>query len=407
MKEKMNYAWPVTSENAVVYHAFLERIERYRELLHDCQRIVIFGAGIRGCCLLKLLEKENLPDIVFADNNPEKQGNLIYGYDILPLEEALEYDGRKIILIAPENGESMAKQLEEAGLREREDWISFSVSAYDAYLAEYRRQMEAGYLLVMGDCAFTHVALSDRNFDSLGAMIKAAAGEKRSKVLDMHGMGQQAYYHISRSLLEGGKKPAAFLLLLMIETMAPKVPIMPRTQHPELIRSIVRSLEHPDPEFSAYAELTRKRFERFQVEAFASFDDKTSQQSEKLYMEVNYLFRYRDTTEGVTYLKKSLRMMNEAGIPVVLYVPPVNFYQGEKLFGKEFKERYEKNFKELYRSLDREGLDYEVVDASYLLDLEDFAAENTIDETCKYSGREKILRYLKNSAHLRPFLERA
>ena len=256
----------------------------------------------------------------------------------------------------------------------------------------------------MGDCAFTHIALEDENFDSLGTMIRNKAGADRCKVLDMHGMGQQAYYHIAKSLLERGEKPDCFLLLLMVETMAPKVPIMPRTQHPELIRTLVNALENPAPEFAAYADLTQERFDRFQLEAFASFDDKTSQKSEKLYMQVNYLFRYRETTEGVVYLKKTIRMMNEEGIPVILYVPPVNYWQGEKLFGANFKASYETNFKKLYASLDQEGLQYEVIDASYLLDLNDFAAPNTIDETCRYSGRQKIMYCLGGNMFLKKYL---
>ena len=243
-----------------------------------------------------------------------------------------------------------------------------------------------------------------QNHDSLGTMIRNRAGAGRCKVLDMHGMGQQAYYHIARSLLERGEKPDKFLLLLMIETMAPKVPIMPRTQHPELIRALVKTLETPNPEFAAYADLAQERFDRFQLEAFASFHDKASQKSEKLYMQINYLFRYRETAEGVTYLKKTIKMMNEEGIPVILYIPPVNYWQGEALFGGDFKALYETNFEKLYASLEREGLRYEVVDASYLLDLDDFAAPNTIDETCRYSGREKIMQFLSKNASLRKYL---
>lgn len=403
MSEKMNYAWPVTSENAVVYNYFLHKIEAIDQMLRG-KRIVIMGAGIRGCCLLKVLESRGFGNIAFVDNNVEKQGNLIYNYDILSFADARKYEKEQVFLVAPENAGKIYEQLSVAGFRENKEWFSFSVSAYDHYVEEYKRKVD-DYLLVMGDCAFTHIALNDENFDSLGTMIRKQVGEKRCKVLDMHGMGQQAYYHISRSLLERGEKPSAFLFLLMIETMAPKVPIMPRTQHPELIRALVEESEHPNPEFVAYADLTRERFNRFQLEAFAAFDDKTSQKSEKLYMEVNYLFRYRETTEGVTYLKKTIRMMNEKNVPVVLYVPPVNFYQGEALFGEGFRKRYETNFKKLYETLDSEGLRYEVVDASYILPLEDFAAANTIDETCNYSGRKKIMECLKKSERLKAYLE--
>lgn len=400
MGEKMNYAWPVTSENAVVYHCFLKKIECVKELLQG-KRIVIFGAGIRGCCLLKILEGFGFQDIVFVDNNTEKQNNRINQYDILPFEE-VQGTENQVFLVTPEGAYKIYEQLNAAGLKEDRDWISFSVSAYQQYIQEYKRPIQ-DYLLVMGDCAFTHIALEDENFDSLGTMIRNRVGAQRCKVLDMHGMGQQAYYHIAKSLIERGERPEAFLLLLMIETMAPKVPIMPRTQHPELIRELVNLSENPNSEFAAYADLARERFDRFQVEAFASFDDKTSQKNEKLYMQVNYLFRYRETTEGVVYLKKTIHMMNEACIPVVLYVPPVNCWQGEKLFGPEFKTDYESNFKKLYASLDQEGLRYQVVDASYLLELADFAAPNTIDETCKFSGRKKIMEYLGEVEVLKPY----
>lgn len=401
MSEKMNYAWPVTSENAVVYNYFLHKIEAIKDILKD-KRIAIFGAGIRGCCLLKILEQKGLRDIIFVDNNTEKQGNLIYDYDIVSFETALNDDREQIFLVSPEGGHKIYEQLREAGLQESIDWFSFSVSAYDNYIEEYQRPL-SDHLLVMGDCAFTHIALNDQNFESLGAMIRNKAGADRCKVLDMHGMGQQAYYHIAHSLLERGEKPSVFLLLLMIETMAPKVPIMPRTQHPQLIKSLVNISKSTNTEFSEYAELAQKRFERFQVEAFASFEDKTNQEKEKLYMQVNYLFKFRESTEGVLYLKRTIKMMNAESVPVILYVPPVNYFQGERLFGADFKKDYEMNFKKLYETLDSENLRYGVADASYLLDWEDFAAPNTIDETCNYNGRIKLLQYLSGFVSLKSY----
>lgn len=398
MTEKINYAWPVTSENASVYNYFLKKIDKIKGNLID-KRISIFGSGIRGCCILKILEMNGFKNIIFIDNNTEKQNNLINDYDIVSFEEALNYKQEQVFLVSPEGCNKIHDQLREAGLQENKEWFSFSVSAYDSYIEEYKRPLQ-DYLLVMGDCAFTHIALDDSNFDSLGTMIRNKAGEASCKVLDMHGMGQQAYYHIAHSLIERKEKPSAFLLLLMIETMAPKVPIMPRTQHPWLIKSL--SDISNNREFSEYAKLTQERFDRFQVEAFSSFDNKIGKdtEKEKLYMNINYLFKFRETTEGVVYLKKTIRMMNEENIPVILYIPPVNYFQGERLFGADFKQKYETNFIKLYETLEKDNLKYEVVDASYLLELDDFAAPNTIDETCNYNGRLKSIRYLSKFAPL-------
>lgn len=398
MTEKINYAWPVTSENAGVYNYFLKKIDNIKGNLID-KRISIFGSGIRGCCILKILELNGFKNIIFIDNNTEKQNNLINDYDIISFEEALNYKQEQVFLVSPEGCNKIHDQLREAGLQENKEWFSFSVSAYDSYIEEYKRPLQ-DYLLVMGDCAFTHIALDDSNFDSLGTMIRNRVGEASCKVLDMHGMGQQAYYHIAHSLIERKEKPSAFLLLLMIETMAPKVPIMPRTQHPWLIKSL--SDISNNKEFSEYAKLTQERFDRFQVEAFSSFDNKIGKdtEKEKLYMNINYLFKFRETTEGVIYLKKTIRMMNEENIPVILYIPPVNYFQGERLFGTDFKQKYETNFIKLYETLEKDNLKYEFVDASYLLKLEDFAAPNTIDETCNYNGRLKSIQYLSKFAPL-------
>ena len=402
MNEKINFSWPVTSENAVVLKFFLSKILDIKEALQD-KRIVIFGSGIRGCCLQVILQKQGFSNFVFCDNNPKKQGNCIDSYDILSFDDALAFDMEQVFLLSPEDSGKMSEQLMNAGLKEGVDWFSFSVSAYDSYTKEYIRPI-SDHLLVMGDCAFTHVALSDKNMDALGTMIKGGAGADRCKVLDMHGMGQQAYYHIARSLIDSSERPSVFLLLLMIETMAPKVPIMPRTQHPTLIKSLVRVAKNPNQAFIDYADLAQERFDRFQVEAFTAFDSTAGQQSEKLYMEINYLYKFRETTEGVEYLKKTIRMMNDENIPVVLYVPPVNCAQGEHLFGVDFKSRYEVNFKKLYDVLDKEELQYEVVDASYILDTSDFAAPNTIDETSNFSGRSKLLNYLGQNSKLKQYL---
>lgn len=403
MSKKINFAWPVTSENAVVYQHFQSEVERLHDIL-AVKRIVILGAGIRGCCLMRILEQRCFNNIVFCDNNPEKQGNLINDYDIMSFDEALRYEGDQVFLIAPENSAAISRQLTEAGLKEGKDWFSFDISVYDAYISEYQRSVSS-HLLVMGDCAFSHVSLDDEVTYSLGDMLKAHLGENRCKVLAMHGMGQQAYYHILRSLLDQGERPASVLLLVVMEVLTPKAHLMPRTQHPTLIRSLVNKAIKPRAEFSEYAKLAEERFNRFQVESFASFEKTESDSHEKLYMKMNYLFKIREQTEGVVYLKKTIQMLNDASIPVTLYIPPVNYMQGQHFFGPDFNERYKDNFVKLYNFLENSNLQYSIADASFLLTDDEFAAANTIDETSNYAGRSKLLKFLGESEPLRPLFE--
>ncbi|GMX66220.1 hypothetical protein Elgi_54920 [Paenibacillus elgii] len=402
MNNKINFAWPVTSENAVVYQRFQSEVERLKDTL-AAKRIVIFGAGIRGCCLLRILEQRGFTDIVFCDNNAEKQGHLINDYDIISLGEALGYESGQVFLIAPENSGAISQQLTEAGLTEGKDWFSFDISVYDAYVSEYRRSVSE-HLLVVGDCAFSHIALKDEVTDSLGEMMKARLREHRCKVLSMHGIGQQANYHIIRSLLDQKERPSSVFLLVM-EALTPKAHLMPRTQHPTLIQSLVDTVPNPRAEFTEYAKLAKERFNRFQVESFASFAKVEGDTSEKLYMQMNYLFKIREETEGVTYLKKTIQLLNDEGIPITLYIPPVNYMQGERFFGPDFKKRYMDNFTKLYSFLDKCDLKYSVTDASFLLTDDEFAAAHTTDETANYSGRSKLLNFFSESEPLRSLFE--
>ena len=403
-REKIDYAWPVTSEHSVVLQRLRAELERLASAFSG-KRVVLFGAGIRGCCLLHLLEQRSFRDIVFCDNNPEKQKGRIRQYDIVSLDEALRYDAPQIFFVTPENSGVMGRQLTDAGLTEGSNWYSFDVSGYDAYAEEYVRPV-SDHLLVLGDCAFTHIALTDDNTSSVGEMLKAELGEKHCKVLAMHGMGTRAYFHIIHSLIDKNERPALLVLLLVLEVLAPKAHLMPRTQHPALLRMLTAAAANPNQEFLTYVDLAEERFKKFQTESFASFQSAQKEVNEKLYMQMNYLFKIKEETEGVVYLKKILKTMNDASIPVVLYVPPVNYEQGERFFGDAFRARYMENFTKLYDFLDKEGLCYRVADASFLLTGHEFAAPNTIDETANYEGRSKVLKFLMENEQLRPLVKK-
>ena len=395
MSDKINFAWPVTSEHAIIYQHFLSKVESINDTLKD-KRITVFGAGIRGCSILYILEQRGYKNIVFCDNNPEKQGNLINSYDIISFDEALRFESNQIFLVSPENSESMSYQLVTAGLQEGTDWVSFSISAYDAYVSEYLRPV-TDHILVLGDCAFTHIALSDDITDSMEDMLKEQYGKNRCKVLAMHGIGLQAQYHIIHSLLDKGERPSILVLLTVMEVLTPKAHLMPRAQHPTLINRLAYLAKNTDTSFAEYAGLAEERFNRFQVESFASSDTAKEEASEKLFMKMNYLFKIREQTEGVVYLKKIIQMLNTDGIPIVLYIPPVNYIQGEKFFGPDFKSNYMENFIKLHGFLENEHLLYNIADASFLLNEDEFAASNTIDETSNFTGRSKLLRFLMSN----------
>jgi uncharacterized membrane protein YqaE (UPF0057 family) len=262
-------------------------------------------------------------------------------------------------------------------------------------MREFKRPVK-DHTLIVGDCAFSHIALKDDNKISLGDMIKERIGEENCKVLTMHGMGQRAFYNIIRTLIDKKNElPRHIMLLLDLDVFTSKAHIMPRTQHSELINKILLSVSNPPPELSEYARLTKERFERFQVEAYTSYKDDGIGNIAKLYMKMNYMFKLKEDTESVLYLKKILKLMNEINITVTLLIPPVNYMLGEEFWGETFTISYKNIFSDLWSFL--QGLKYNVLDASFLINNHEFADVNSTDEVVNYQGRLKLMDFFMKS----------
>ncbi|MDR1148384.1 MAG: hypothetical protein LBK66_07110, partial [Spirochaetaceae bacterium] len=287
-ENRVNYAWPVTAVLSGMYQHFLSEVKAHDGDLRD-RRLVIFGAGIRGCTLLLILEEYGFTNIVFCDNNPEKQKGRINKYPILSFEEALGFGGEQVFLLPIENGGAIREQMLNAGLREDKDFFYWDFQVYDEYIEEFKRPVK-DHTLIVGDCAFSHIALKDNNKVSLGDMIKNYLGDENCKVLSMHGMGQRAYYNITKTLLNKGEYPKLFVLEVVSEVLTSKSHIMPRTQHSGLFSKLLSVISNPSSELAEYELLTKERFERFQVELYTHYSETDNDNVAKLYMKMNYMF---------------------------------------------------------------------------------------------------------------------
>jgi len=94
MPTKINFAWPTTSEHSMILQYLIDKISSIKNQLEGV-KIIIFGVGIRGCTVASVLEKIGLNNIMFCDNNMEKQGHLINTYNIISLNEAMNLDEKK------------------------------------------------------------------------------------------------------------------------------------------------------------------------------------------------------------------------------------------------------------------------------------------------------------------------
>jgi hypothetical protein len=112
-------------------------------------------------------------------------------------------------------------------------------------------------------------------------------------------------------------------------------------------------------------------------------------------MKMNYMFQLKKSTESVLYLIKILKLMNDKNIPVTLHIPPVNYMLGEKFWGKKFVTSYKSIFKDLWTFL--QGLKYDILDASFLMNEQEFADVATTDEVVNHQGRLKLMDFFIKS----------
>ncbi len=297
-----------------------------------------------------------------------------------------------MFLVPIENNEIVINQLEEAGLEENIGFLNLDFDLYDDYLREFLRPA-VNHVVIFGDCAFSHVSICDKDKHSLADMIKEKHGEEKCKSLVMHGMGTRSFYHIFRALLRRNEKPRKVLFEVTPMMLAPKAYLMPRTQHPALIGKILSATKEPGADLIEYASLTQERFNKLRSESAVSFQESKNDDIIKLYMKMNYMHTIKEDNERIVYLKKLIEELNTIGIPVSLYIPPVNYKYGEKLLGGDFTVYYKEMFSSLWGFLD--GLNYDALDASFLLDEIDFSLENNHDETANYAGRLKLLNFLE------------
>lgn len=384
MNEQKNYAWPVSVSSKEVYQYFLTKVKLLKEQLSN-RTILIFGAGIRGTLLAIILQEEGFQEFSFVDNNKDKWGGNINGYPIMSFEEACHMDPEPFFLLSMEDCEKVTVQVKAAGFVEDEDYCVLNASLYDFYMEEYKRENE-NKVLIMGDCGLTHVPIVDSGADNLGTILKKRLGENKSKVLAMHGMGMNSYYHIFRTYVKEFGYPQRVLLMTNFETMTGKQHLLPRSQHYALLQRVYQHSQD-DSEFGAYLKLVKERAENFKIEIVSASDKDSYEEQARNYMRYNYTYRLRESNENIEYLQKFLDLLQQNHVEVTTYIPPVNYEYAKELEIPNFEERYRYNV-DLLKKI-QSKYEVTVLDLSHFLTREEFATPITVDETANYQGNMK------------------
>lgn len=394
MEEKLNFAWPITSINKQGMDTFLRYVNDNEEML-CCKKIAIFGAGIKGNEYALFLQGMGYQKFVFIDNNEEKQNGYIEDAPILSLDNFLNNNENCFIFVAVESAEGIILQLKQHGLTEGRDFVHFKPEIYENFMKEYRRPYSNKYLF-FGDCEFSSISIKDTNRDNLVEMIQKECGADQAKVLAMHGMGIRAFYHILQGQIKKDMKPAKVIMEVNLLTFTKTRHLLPRSQHVELLKAVCE--ETPFEELKEYVEEIKKRFNNYVTDFYVNNvkkrEESQNKESLKIYIKLNYMYRFNENVEGVVYLRNMIRLCEKECIELGLFIPPVNYKLAEMFFGDSFWEKYNSIREEVIRIIQQEGI--EPKDYSTKLEQSEFCTEETPDETANYNGRMVILQAIND-----------
>lgn len=390
MEKNRNFAWPVTSTNREDYEAICNWLKENKEIVNK-ELIGIWGAGIRGTEFSIFLRRNNVYNIFFIDNNEQKWGGFVDEFPILSPEEFYSKKENESVrvLIGTENSKDIERQLEDKGYVREIDFFVIETPLYSNYVKEFKRNY-ANEILIMGDCAFSKIAVSDKDVSNLREMIQEKSGEENTKVLAMHGMGEGAYYHIFNAQVEMQMKPKLLMLMIHPATLTVRNHLLPRTQHAALLQEVYEVTGEQNEEFGKYIKRAWERTQNRQLEFFTQKADakKGNELKARNYFRLNYMYEFDEDVEGVVYFEKTLKAAYANEVEVVAYIPPVNYNMGELLLGDEFTNKYQKNIEQIRRIAERNKV--KLLDMSYALKAEEFAEMHTPDETANEKGRKIV-----------------
>lgn len=394
MEEKMSFEFPILSINKEEYYLIENWIQKYRLIVAD-KKLYIFGAGIRGSMMLKLLEEAHIKVAGFCDNSLEKQGAFVKEYRIFSPVEVFSDSEENYILVSPENTVEIEKMLQDEGYVKGKNYFVIKSQLYTSYCDEFFRKDNIEYLM-FGDCYFTDLDIDDLEDKSMGEMAIEKVGRDRLKILSIHGMCIPSFYHLMQMQIELGIKPKAVAFIVNIPFCNNIQTKLPQSQHAELLKRIQKEIHVSTGEFAQYVELAEKRSHNIDAGSFSarvSSKGKNDSHLEKLLTKTRYMYEFKADNESIVYLKKMIELLQKNDIKPIPFMPALNYHVGMEFYGEDFKNKYDaicENIKECIREY---GI--EILDMSYLLEKEYYTGER-MTKFPNVKGRDKEISLLCN-----------
>lgn len=391
------------------YYRFLEDfIKKHLNILLNV-RVFIFGAGIRGCNLLRILKIFDILDIVFVDNNPQKQEIQIDGCPVLSFPEAECCADRHIFLCPIENSGQILELLALTGRRENVDYfnLDFQFTDYLDIIEEIKR-LTPDYSMAFGSCELSTNILGSKFSPSLGEILKQKLFPSNCKICTLPGFSPAVYYHVINTTIRlHGNIPRFVFLTMEISSCSPYDPLMlgkqNYLQHKLFIEQLMR-LAPSNNEICEYSQMIEERLKRSIIGnnpiKSGDFED-----SRKRVYKLKYNYNIREDDESVVYTKKILASMNEKGVPVILYFPPVDYMLAKTVCGEDFPIKYTSIINSIRSFLVEYS--YYCIDASFIADSDCFVQQVNSPDTNPWlneKGQKRLLDFLMMQEEMQPFL---
>lgn len=391
------------------YYQFLASFVKAHINILRCSRIFIFGAGTRGCNLLRILNSFHLSDIYFVDNNVNKQGAQLDGYTVLSFAGASQYMQKSIYLCPVEHGEAILEQLKNSGREENIDYfnLDFFFTDYLELIEEIKMPAQS-YCLLLGCCTLSSYILTDHFSSSLGEVLKKNLFSITCKLCALPGFSPSIYYYAIQTYLNVQKRQPKLILIVMEQSsLSPYKPIMMGTQnyqqHVQFLDQLAAMMPGNE-ELEEYLNTVEERLKRSKSENNPIKAENTLEAQKRVY-KLKYLYQLRETDESVIYTRRILKLMKEKAVPVFLLFPPIDYQRGKRVFGKDFVERYSATVEQFKSFLS--GLKYHSIDASFIATSEYFVPPTPTPDVNPFlneKGQKLLEDFLKGQPTLRPFL---
>lgn len=367
--------------------------------------IFIFGAGTRGTDLLSILKNHDFNNIIFVDNDPNKQGTKVCDCNVISFEESRNIIGKKIYLSPSENNNAILKQLNDAGLQDNVDFFDLKIKFddYKEVIERIKDQKESSIVLI-GDCASADYVVGDGIVsDPLLEVMEKNLFCNDCKAYTFDGIDPILAYYILKADHKLSKvSPKKCTIIAGVYSLSPNYCRMLGKTNWTQIKSFIEELLQifpGDEEILSYHEKICKFLNQSVKMKAAPKNYDNNDKKARLY-KLKYNYSIREFDESIVYLKKIIKYMNDNDIEATLLFPPVNFEVGEQLCGAEFKVKYTAILDNVHSFL--KEYKYNTIDASFIASSEYFVfTPQDVEPVLSGEGQRLLLDYLREQDEFR------